>query len=256
MQDHDQHTKLNRSKGLKWAVLLAAGLGERLLPYTSHTPKPLLMAGNQPVLNYVFSSLKETDIRNIILVTNHHENQIISYTKERFGKSFNLRFCHQPLLNGTAGALRCAAEVIKKETPDDFLISATDYQMPSRYLKAFIKFHSNGSHDLSVGLRKIMRSRVKESNITTIDQNNKIVSISEKPQTRLHHEFYTASYLLYIVPRQIIDYLNRLQPSKRGEYELPELINLMIKEKFHAQGYFHDQFPAWEETYSFKSSIS
>jgi NDP-sugar pyrophosphorylase family protein len=231
------------------AVLLAAGLGKRLLPYTKQTPKAMLQSGGRPLIQYAFNALKHTRIKKIVLVTNYLEDQIIRYSTERCSRAFDLRFCHQPVLDGSAGALKCAADLFEKENAAYFLLSATDYQVPSHYFQSFIRFHTNGGHDVSVAMRNVSANKVKESNLTILGRENDIVSISEKPSGALAGQNYAAAYLLYIVPAQCLGYLNRLPLSERGEYELPDLINQMIVRNFSVKGYFGDRFDDWERRY-------
>lgn len=189
----------------------------------------------------------------MIIVTNHLEDQIISYATQTYSDYFDIQFCHQRVLDGSAGALKSAAHFIQKQNVDCFLICATDYQIPPHYIKALIKFHQTGCQDLSIGIRTIASGSAKESNLTSIEQTDTITSISEKPSAELLNGWVAASYLLYVVPARILDYLNRLKLSERGEYELPDLINMMISDNYHVRGYLGDKFAAWEKKY-FSSS--
>lgn len=236
------------------AVLLSAGLGKRLLPFTKLTPKALLQSDGKPILHFIFNALKNTHIRKAVLVTNHLEDQIIRYSTERFSNVFKLLFCHQPVLDGSGGALKCAADIVEKESNAYFLISATDYPVPPHYLRSFIRFHMDGGQDVSIAVRNVSADQVKETNLTILGHGNNIVSISEKPSGTFVNQFYPVAYLLYIVPIQCLGYLNRLQLSERGEYELPDLINEMIAQNLSAKGYLDDPFNAWEKQYYLKSS--
>lgn len=238
---------VDRYPGL--AVLLAAGQGKRLLPFTERTPKAMLQSGGRPLIDYAFNALKRTRIEKVVLVTRHLEDQIIRYSTERFSHVFDLRFCHQPVLDGSAGALTCAADLVERENVAYFLISATDYQVPSHYFQSFIRFHINGGHDVSVAMRGVSARQVKESNLTILDRDNGIVCISEKPSGALGHQNYAAAYLLYIMPIQCFGYMHRLQLSGRGEYELPDVINEMIAENISVRGYFGEPFDDWEQKY-------
>lgn len=231
------------------AVLISAGLGRRLQPHTRKTPKPLLTSDGQPILGFLFCALKHTDIKKVILVTHHLEEQIIAYATQTYSNYFDIEFCHQPVLDGSAGALKSAADLIQKQNIDSFLICATDYRVPPNYIKDLITFHQAGSQDLSIGMRIIESDSAKESNLTTIEAPDTILSIAEKPFTEIRNGRVAASYLLYIVPAQVLDYLDRLQLSERGEYELPDLINMMITDNFHVRGYLGEKFAEWEKKY-------
>ena len=54
------------------AVILAGGLGTRLLPYTKTLPKPMLPLGKKPILEYVINWIKKMVLETLfyVLVTN------------------------------------------------------------------------------------------------------------------------------------------------------------------------------------------
>jgi NDP-sugar pyrophosphorylase family protein len=51
------------------AVLLAAGKGTRLYPHTVNRPKPLLMVGGRPLLEWMLTRVKEAGVTDILIVT-------------------------------------------------------------------------------------------------------------------------------------------------------------------------------------------
>ncbi len=53
------------------AVILVAGLGSRLRPYTNALPKALVPVNGTPLLDYQLSSLRKRGINNISLVTGY-----------------------------------------------------------------------------------------------------------------------------------------------------------------------------------------
>ena len=67
-------------------VILAAGLGERMMPLTAKTPKPLLKVGKKALIDYVLDSLPE-EIDEIIIVIYHLGDKIRKHVgKEYKGK--------------------------------------------------------------------------------------------------------------------------------------------------------------------------
>ena len=53
---------------MKQAVILAAGEGQRLRPFTVNRPKVMLAIAGKPVLQYVIEALAKVGIRNIVIV--------------------------------------------------------------------------------------------------------------------------------------------------------------------------------------------
>ncbi len=66
------------------AVVVAAGKGERMMPLTSHTPKPLLKVFGKPIIENTIEMLLEKGIREIYVVVGYLAEQF-SYLEEKYG---------------------------------------------------------------------------------------------------------------------------------------------------------------------------
>jgi len=112
---------------MKQAVILAAGEGQRLRPFTVNRPKVMLFIAGKPILQYVVEALAQNGIREIVLVVGYHKEQVFDYmgSGEQFG--VNLTYVTQQKQLGTAHALAQSKGVIKNEflvLPGDNLIEA------------------------------------------------------------------------------------------------------------------------------------
>jgi len=65
------------------ALLLAAGPGERLRPLTLKIPKCLLPVAGRPALGYWIEACEEAGVANILINTNHLDDQVARYGRSR-----------------------------------------------------------------------------------------------------------------------------------------------------------------------------
>ncbi|MBI1251104.1 MAG: NTP transferase domain-containing protein [Alphaproteobacteria bacterium] len=95
---------------MRQAVVLVGGLGARLGPRTSATPKPLMPMGNGRVfLDYGLAHLISQGISEILLLAGHLGEQVMArYDGWTFGRC-RIAVIREPQPAGTAGALRLAA---------------------------------------------------------------------------------------------------------------------------------------------------
>src|SRR5262245_28685362 len=87
------------------AVILAAGEGLRLRPFTLTRPKVMLPVAGRPILEYVVEALKENGVTDITMVIGYQKERIQTYFENgrRFGVSIN--YAVQAKQLGTAHAL-------------------------------------------------------------------------------------------------------------------------------------------------------
>lgn len=63
-------------------MILAAGLGTRLKPFTDTKPKALFEINGKPLIHYAIEKLKKHGFDKIIINVHHFPDKIISYLKE------------------------------------------------------------------------------------------------------------------------------------------------------------------------------
>ena len=118
------------------AVILAGGLGTRLLPYTKTLPKPMLPLGKKPILEYVIKWIKKNGIRDIVLCVSYKHKKIESYFQDgkKFGVNIEYAISRKPL--STAGQLKTAEKFI-----DDTFVCTYGDTISDFNLKRMIKEH-------------------------------------------------------------------------------------------------------------------
>ena len=86
-------------------VVLAAGKGARMGPFTASRPKGMIPVANKPILEYVIAALVENNLRDIVMVVGYQREGIMSYFDDgrRFGAK--IEYVSQTKQMGTAHAL-------------------------------------------------------------------------------------------------------------------------------------------------------
>jgi N-acetyl-alpha-D-muramate 1-phosphate uridylyltransferase len=75
--------RVDGGAGIETAMVLAAGLGTRMLPLTGRIPKPLITLGNRTLLDHVLDRLAEAGITHAVVNVHHFADQIESHLKSR-----------------------------------------------------------------------------------------------------------------------------------------------------------------------------
>lgn len=99
-------------------IILAAGEGQRLRPFTKFKPGCMIPIANKPVLQYVIEALEKNGTRDIVMVVGYRRQQIFDFfgAGDSFGVNIDYVFQEQQL--GTAHALKQA----KEKVGDSFLV--------------------------------------------------------------------------------------------------------------------------------------
>ena len=129
-------------------VIIAAGLGSRLSPVSSGTPKLLLPILGQRLIDKILANCIEADIKNIVVVTGYN-NHIIEDHLKTIQTSIKIETAYNPdweLANGVS--VLAAQNLIP--VGEDFMISMSDHYYNSDLLKT-IKTHADDQIVASVG---------------------------------------------------------------------------------------------------------
>jgi UDP-N-acetylglucosamine diphosphorylase/glucosamine-1-phosphate N-acetyltransferase len=93
---------------IEQAIILAAGEGQRLRPFTVLKPKVMLPIANRPILSYVVEAVAKNGIKNIVMVVGYKKEQVQDYfgNGEQFG--VDITYLVQKQQIGTGHALKTA----------------------------------------------------------------------------------------------------------------------------------------------------
>ena len=75
------------------AIILAAGVGKRMIPININIPKGLVIVKDEPLIERLIKQLNEKNIRNIYIVTGHLREKY-SYLEDKFNVTLinNLKY--------------------------------------------------------------------------------------------------------------------------------------------------------------------
>ena len=102
---HDLLLGLQHRERPNHVVIMAGGKGKRLMPMTQDTPKPMVLVGGKPILEWILLRLTHYGFRNFTFAVNYLGHKIEEYFGD--GSSFGcaIAYSHEREFLGTAGAL-------------------------------------------------------------------------------------------------------------------------------------------------------
>lgn len=107
------------------ALLLAAGLGSRLKPFTDHHPKALARVNGISLLEYNIRNLQRFGIYDIVVNVHHFAQQIVTVLEQEKGFGSNIEISDESdAVLETGGGLKKATPFLKGEA--DFLVMNVD----------------------------------------------------------------------------------------------------------------------------------
>jgi dTDP-glucose pyrophosphorylase/CBS domain-containing protein len=217
------------------AVVMAGGFGTRLYPLTEHVPKPLLPAGDKPILEHIVEGLAGHGIREIWLTTHYHADQI----RTRFGDgrewNVKIRYIYEETPLGTAGAL----SLLPERFSTSFLLMNGDLLTRLNY-RSLCRFHVDVGADMTVCVSE-HDIRVPYGVVEV--KNGLIRRLDEKPINR-----YFINAGIYVLTPGLLDFI----PQNR-RFDITELVQALVTQgkkvaSFPIQEYWLDvgQMPDYE----------
>jgi len=119
---------------IKQAVILAGGMGKRLLPLTKNLPKPMVLVNNFPFLSYLIFSLKKRGIKKILILVGYKYKKIIDYYSNT--ADIPISFCYSSVKSDTGKRVVDAYEFLD----DEFLLLYGDNFWEPNIKKMYKKF--------------------------------------------------------------------------------------------------------------------
>ncbi|QQR65521.1 MAG: NTP transferase domain-containing protein [Candidatus Brocadia sp.] len=193
------------------AIILAAGKSTRTWPLTVTKPKPLLKVMNKEILKHNLDALQGL-VSEVIIIVGFKKEMIINEIGQKYGK-LRIQYVEQSTQLGTGHAVKCVEDIIKNK----FLVLGGDDIFSRKDIQACLK------HKYAVlGCKVEDPSRFGVFVLSGKD----VRKVVEKPQTYVSD---TANTGLYVFDKNVFNF--KLKKSLRGEYEIIDYINELVKEE-------------------------
>jgi bifunctional UDP-N-acetylglucosamine pyrophosphorylase/glucosamine-1-phosphate N-acetyltransferase len=191
------------------AVILAAGFGTRLRPYTLKTPKPLLPVAGRPILDWTLGALPRM-VDRVIVVVHYLAEQFEEYLRTQRHRAEWLTV-RQETPRGTGDALRTCRGQIRSER---FLLLNGDDLYGARDLAALA--------GCSAGVLVHPVDEPRRFGIAFVRADGSLERLVEKPDLDGRQLANTGAYLF---PRAIFE--EEAVLSQRGEYEITDQVSAL-----------------------------
>ena len=140
------------------AMILAAGLGTRLKPWTDHHPKALAMVNGKSLLQRNIEYLQQYGVTDIIVNVHHFADQIIDAIDENNGWGSRVSISDESgEVLETGGGLKKASAFFR-QSADPFILMNADI-LTDLNLFEMIEYHRNSEALASLAIMKRESSR-------------------------------------------------------------------------------------------------
>ena len=200
------------------ALILAAGKGTRLYPATQSTPKPLMPLAGKETLSFIIEEIIENGIRESgLVVSEENHKEIKNFISSKKYKNISIIVQKDQL--GVAHAVRISKNFILK---DDFILYLGDNLFENGIKNLIDEFKGNDSSVLCV--KSVNDPR--KFGVAVVKNIGNLKEIVEKPKIPPSQLAVTG---IYGFKNKILEYVEKIKMSERGEFEITDAIKLSIE---------------------------
>jgi dTDP-glucose pyrophosphorylase len=191
---------LKRTQRDNWVVLMAGGLGQRLMPLTEDCPKPLLRVGGQPILEIILKNFARQGFSRFFLSVNYKAEMVRDYFGDGSRWGVHIEYLQEDEKLGTAGAL-----ALLPERPTEPLLVMNGDVLTAVSFASMLDFHVEHQATATMAVRE----HTVEVPFGVIDlaADDYLAGVTEKPR---YSWFINAG--VYVIEPGVLDLLEPGKP--------------------------------------------
>ncbi len=200
------------------AMIMAAGVGSRLMPLTMHIPKPMVPVGNRPLMEYIINLLENHHCKQLIANLHYHAESIRDYFQDGSKYGLSLNYSPEEELMGTAGGVKKCEWFL-----DDTFVVISGDALTDIDITSLLQAHRRHGALATIALKRV--EEVEHFGIVITDEKDKIKSFQEKPK-RAEALSNLANTGIYVFEPEIFKYIPPRQFYDFGKQVFPHLVKV------------------------------
>ena len=179
------------------ALILAGGKGARLRPLALHIPKPIVPLANIPFLFFQIDRIKRAEITEIILSLSYQPRKITDIFGDGMKYGVTMRYTHEDLPRGTAGAFKASENLI-----DDTTIVMNGDILTDTDLLDVLRYHREKKAEATIVTTRVMNP--VGYGLVETDGDGRVARFTEKPpEDEVTGDTINAG--IYVLERSILE---------------------------------------------------
>jgi dTDP-glucose pyrophosphorylase len=183
---------------------------------TAELPKPMIKVRNKPVLLHIIEGLQAAGIKQFLIVVGYRADVVQDYFGDGTGYGLQIKYATQLVQDGTGRVVELARDFV---CDGPFVLSYGDILVDPVNYHELVQLEDDVAAIVSVKRNE----DVSKGGAVFANENFEVIDLREKPKPgEPTSPWYNAG--IYAFRPNVFEYIARLQPSPRGEYELTDAI--------------------------------
>jgi dTDP-glucose pyrophosphorylase len=183
---------------------------------TNDIPKPMIEVRGKPVLQHIVQGLRDAGVRRFLIIVGYHAETVRNFFGDRRRHNIAIEYATQTVQDGTGRVVNLARDFTGGSP---FVLSYGDILISPVNYKRIVDF----PNDVEAVITVTRGEDVSKGGAVFVNEQMELVDLREKPKPgEPTSPWYNAG--LYAFRPSIFEFIAKLEPSPRGEYELTDAI--------------------------------
>ncbi|MGH7149942.1 MAG: sugar phosphate nucleotidyltransferase [Planctomycetota bacterium] len=208
-------------------VILAAGRGTRMLPFSERWPKPCLPIAGKPLLRYQLEALRDLGVREVVVVIGHLGYEVVRSLGEGGDLGLRIRYVEQ----GDALGIAHAVSKLESRIARPFFLFLGDIFFETENLGRMREvFDGSRVSGVLAVKREPDLEKIKRNFVVVVGKDGLVARVIEKPR---HPRTDVKGCGLYLFDLSFFDAIRRTpRTAMRDEYEITDSIQIFIDDGY------------------------